>query len=335
MINIIWWEDKFKSKFKNREVRKIKSFLEKIKNGKVFNADPGQIKDIVKDTGEKDSLLILGGHDLFPFCEVKNPTNDWDTMVWTDNPYGSLDSDFLLPERPVGRLPDGGRVKFLLNQLQYTLENGNEFEVFIDTYGLSASVWQDASRNIYRILSENDILLSPPEDSSTVKIKNETTFNYFNLHGSDTKAEWYGQEGSDYPVALTTKNIPNLKNSIVFSEACYGGYILKKKIKDSIALSFLKRGVIGFVGSTTIAYGPPKPPPTEADLMANLFLEEVIKGRKFGRALLNAKYEFFKIMIAEQGFLDGDDRKTLLQFVLYGNPESRVLVKNKKGLLNG
>ncbi|MCK4420912.1 hypothetical protein KAW48_03860, partial [candidate division WOR-3 bacterium] len=329
MLNIIW-NRKTVKKFKKGWMESIEGALSSIEKARVFDTTPKRLRDIVKDSKGDDSFLIIGGHKLFPFYEVRNPTNDRDRVVWTDNLYGSTDDDPLLPERSIGRLPDGGDLGFLLKKIR-SIEEFLDNDTFIDTtFGLSAAVWEDASRNIYKIISDRELLLSPPENTKTIKIGEDVDIFYFNLHGSDKSNKWYGQADGRYPIALSPDNIPGLNNAVVFTEACYGAYTIDKGISDSIALTFLKNGVQCFIGSTTVAYGPPIPPPTEADLLTTLFFEKILRGNKFGISLLNAKQEFFRKMMNEQGFLDGDDKKTLLQFVLYGNPEGRFLAKNAK-----
>jgi len=252
---------------------------------------------------------------------VKNPARDYDKDVLSDNCYASLDADFLLPEVSIARFPDAGSADFLILLIGSLGDNKH----LKGSIGYTAKVWIDASNAVYKTLPDReDILISPPMKSISLGNKiSEKQFFYFNLHGSDTANPWYGQEGGNYPVALIPENIKKVKGGFVFSEACYGAYILNKKSEDSIALKFLKNGLSAFCGSTTIAYGPAAPPSTEADLLAKFYFQNLLNGKDAGNAFLKAKHQFFKEMIKTQGFLDGDDKKTLYQFVLYGDPERR------------
>ncbi len=325
MLNIVWNKKRVEEKYGKEGVKSISKALNKIKKAEIIDTTPEDLSDIVCDSEKLDSFLIVGSHKLFPFYEVDNPTTDGDRIVWTDNFYGSTDDDPLLPERAIGRLPDGGNLDFLIKQIKKIGKTKNKCGPRENTFGLSAAVWEDASRNIYRIISDKELLLSPPETTDTIEIDKNTRMLYFNLHGSDKTNKWYGQGSGRYPVALSPVNITKLRDAVVYTEACYGAYTIDKEISESLALTFLEKGTKCFVGSTTVAYGPRVPPPTEADLLASFFFHEILKGNKFGFALLNAKHEFFKKMIDEQGFLDGNDKKTLLQFVLYGNPEDRII----------
>src|SRR5579864_3989660 len=63
--------------------------------------------------GPIESLLLVGGHDIVPHCQVANPVTDRgvdpDAVVLSDNPYGT-DTDtleqYLAPPVAVGRLTD-------------------------------------------------------------------------------------------------------------------------------------------------------------------------------------------------------------------------------------
>ena len=74
------------------------------------------------------------------------------------------------------------------------------------------------------------------------------------------------------------------------------------------------------VGSTCIAYGAVATPLVAADLLGNYFWQQMKGGRTAGEALMLAKIDMAREMIKRQGFLDAEDQKTLLSFVLYGDP---------------
>jgi len=108
---------------------------------------------------------------------------------------------------------------------------------------------------------------------------------------------------------------------VVVSEACYGAAIAGRDARTALALAFLARGAAGFVGATAISYGPPAPPPGEADLIALHFLRAVQQpGTTLGAAFVAARAGMLRDTLARQCTLDEDDQKTLLEFVLYGDP---------------
>ena len=121
--------------------------------------------------------------------------------------------------------------------------------------------------------------------------------SYYNLHGLPDTNEWYGQRGPDdpvgpdYPVALSANDLQ--KNShypkVVFSEACYGGFITGKKEQDALALRFLNIGTPVFVGSTCTAYGSVSTPLIAADLLGSYFWKNLRDGFNAGEALMEAK----------------------------------------------
>ncbi len=130
---------------------------------------------------------------------------------------------------------------------------------------------------------------------------------------------------------MSPKDIPNDGNAptIVFSEACYGAYINNKNEDEAISLKFLSAGTRVVVGSTCVAYGSVSTPLIGADLLASYFWKAVKNGIPVGEAVRNAKVMIAQEMTKMQGFLDGEDQKTLISFVLYGDP-LLVLASGKK-----
>ena len=74
--------------------------------------DPWKIKLALADLDQAlakkgqmiGALLIVGGPEIVPFHKLPNPTDDADKEVPSDNPYATLDSNYFVPEWPVGRL---------------------------------------------------------------------------------------------------------------------------------------------------------------------------------------------------------------------------------------
>ncbi len=307
-------------------------------------------------TGERiGAVLIVGGDEVIPFHRLPNPTEDADLNVPSDSPYGALDTNYFVTDWPVGRLPGekGSDVGLLLEHLRNT--NGYHTETastgsFIDALlklvffwsrslsdnhvniGYSASVWRRSSLAAFRPVGEGRNLYITPNGrtkSFDVKLLSNAQIGYFNVHGIEDGSEWYGQKdpvenesGPDYPVALKPNDLERITNAprIVFCEACYGGHIFSKTEMQSNALSMIGKGVLAMIGSTTISYGSVNTPLIGADLLGYLVLKHLKEGLPIGTALLKAKVEFVREMNRRQGYLDGEDQKTLISFVLYGDP---------------
>ena len=177
----------------------------------------------------------------------------------------------------------------------------------------------------------SELRISPPYETDTIDIENliKAKCAYFNLHGLSNTPEWYGQRdfsevsnGPDFPVAITAEKISKLLNNIdlVFTEACYGGLTVEKSINDSIAMKLISIGCQGLVGSTCIAYGSVFTPLIGADLLGFIFWKYTKDGYSFGESLMHAKIGLIRVMNERQGYLDGEDQKSILSFVLYGDP---------------
>jgi hypothetical protein len=172
---------------------------------------------------------------------------------------------------------------------------------------------------------------SPPIDHTKFQKSwlEEKDYLYFNLHGAKESGYWYGQEGNQYPRALGPDTVDRAAG-FVAAECCYGAYIVRKSENSALALKFLgEKDIQGFSGSTTIAYGPVKPPSGEADLLTRYLFQYLKQGLTTGESFRNAKQDFARKMLRQQGFLDEDDQKTLLQFVLYGDPTVKFSARKK------
>lgn len=346
--------------------------------------DPWELKlalaDLDKTLAEKGSMigavLIVGGNDVVPFHRLPNPTEDADTEVYSDNPYATVDSNYFVPEWPVGRLPgekgnDAGLLLATLRQATAVYTNPKKskslieslkpgFEVLLQiitlflfkpgsngkkNFGYSAAVWKKASAFVFNPIGESqNVLLSPPEFSGSFPAEriNYSELGYFNLHGLSDSAEWYGQpdasgsvSGVQYPVALKPVDVnkTGMSPEFVFTEACYGAHILEKSENEALSLKFLSIGSKAVAGSTCISYGSIDTPLIGADLLGYLFWKYLNSGLRVGDAFVKAKMDFVREMNKRQDYLDGEDQKTLISFVLYGDPMAIYSnsLKNGKG----
>ncbi len=197
--------------------------------------------------------------------------------------------------------------------------------------GYSAEVWREASENVFKTIGNaNDLRLSPPDNASSIGLINDSLdLGYFNLHGVEDGPNWYGQKdfsstvaGPDYPIALNPDkfSVDNPSPGFVLSEACYGANVNKKQLAEALSLKFLDSGTRSFIGSTCIAYGSVTTPLIAADFLAEAFWRNVLNEQPAGYALMQAKLSLAEEMTKQQGFLDGEDQKTLLSFILFGDP---------------
>ena len=208
------------------------------------------------------------------------------------------------------------------------------------SFGYTAAIWRQASLSVFRPIGEpRALLVSPPLgiNGNSAHAANPipvARLGYFNLHGLADAAEWYGQrdpleaqDGPDYPVALRPEDIGQSERrnnqcapQVVFSEACYGAHILDKSVEEALALKFLAAGSQAVAGSTCMAYGSVTTPLIAADLLGHAFWNFLREGIPAGEALRRAKISLAREMHDRQGYLDGEDQKTLISFVLYGDP---------------
>jgi len=320
-------------------------------------------------TGERiGSLLIVGGDEVVPFHRLPNPTDDSDDDVPSDSPYGALDTNYFVSDWPVGRLPGeyGNDSGLLLDQIHNVIDYHSAqlkkpstlnsllralffweqpWAKYFTNIGYSASVWRRSSLVTFRPVGEGrNLYLSPNGKTNSFDVRklSQAQVGYFNVHGIEDGSDWYGQKdpvedtgGPDYPIALRPADIQKLTSSprIVYCEACYGGHIFGKKENESIALTMLSKGVLAMISSTTISYGSVTTPLIAADLFGYLILKNLRDGLAVGAAMAKARVEFVREMNRRQGYLDGEDQKTLISFVLYGDP--LIAYDPHKALLKG
>jgi hypothetical protein len=286
-----------------------------------------------------DYLMILGSSDVVPHQDLTNPAfdpadpeSDADRFAFGDLPYAcdegySRDvAKFVGPTRVVGRLPDltGAKEPSHLLGLLKTATNwkGRAASSYEDYFGISAAVWEGSTTlsldNIFG--NHNALKLAPPKGPSHPKRDLDGLMHFINCHGDVAVPEFYGQTGNSFPLSLTTKHVGGkIKDGTVASvECCYGGELYNSEVLGNdipICQSYLRQGAYGYLGSTTIAYGPADGNGA-ADLICQYFLLNVFGGASLGRAALVARQDF----VANAAQMDPIDLKTLAQFCLYGDP---------------
>jgi hypothetical protein len=301
------------------------------------------------------AVLIVGGHNIVPFHLLPNPTDDDDDSVPSDNPYAATDENYFAPEWPVGRLPVASDTDLMVKLLSQATAAHREqlrsastprmFGVWVrdrfgrffrprpKAIGYSASIWRKASLAVFQSIgAPRSLITSPPNAAGNMPsvVSRPSPLSYFNLHGLENSPEWYGQrdplrdhsETVEFPIALRPQDVVNSGHApeIVFTEACYGAHVIGKTEETALSLKFLASGSRAVIGSTKISYGSVTPPLIAADLLGRLFWDELRRAVPIGEALRIAKLKLAAEMHERQGYLDGEDQKTLISFVLYGDP---------------
>jgi hypothetical protein len=277
-----------------------------------------------------ESLLIVGGLEIVPFNMAANPTYyDGDQAVPSDSLYGARNPFSLMPEWPVGRIPGAaGDDPDLLVRLLEHAASARPADQLRNPFGYCTAAWRRSSAEVYaEIDAPERLLVSPPIVAATLDRArlDGARLLYCNLHGVIDGSPWYGQRQNGGPLLLALRPSDllglDLRGAVMISEACYGAAIAGRNVDTSLALAFLACGAAGFVGATAISYGPPSPPAGEADLIALHFLRALKQpGVTLGAAFMAARLGMMRDTIASQSMLDEDDQKTLLEFVLYGDP---------------
>ena len=301
---------------------------------------------------EVATLLLIGGDDCIPFHRLHNPIPDDEKILLSDNPYACDDSGYLIPQRIVARIPTGddndprllltmlrtmtsyhaaahheGRLGFDLGAwLRIRNADGNDL-----ARGIAAEVWHTPSREIlHNLHSDAKLLTSPPLDNQqlTSRMLSGHEVLYINLHGASGMPYFYGQAENSWgaatalPIAITPDHMSGatVGGTVLLSEACYGAELLGRTPENSIPLRALANGALAFVGSTVNAYGSAQTPLLGADLLFERLTHHMAHGLPVGLALHFARLEFAQTMYDRQGFLDDVDMKTLIEFILLGDP---------------
>jgi hypothetical protein len=300
--------------------------------------DPGQNKaavDAVFHAYKPDYLVLLGSIDVVPHQPMRNPVydgaNDVDRFAPGDLPYAcnapfsDEASDFIGPDRVVGRLPDltgatdpAVLLAVLAVATKWKQRTRADYE---DHLGITAKVWQKSTvLSLRNVFGAADIHTSPAEGPGWEKAMLSRRVHFVNCHGADSDSQFYGQEGSNYPVAHQAKLVSgNVRaGTIAAAECCYGAQLWAPQGVESqepMPIAYLRSGAFGFFGSSTIAYGPADSN-GDADLVCQYFIESILGGASLGRAALEARQKFVRGVTV----LSPVNTKTLAQFSLFGDP---------------
>jgi hypothetical protein len=313
--------------------------------------DPEQYKTAIDSLFHfytPDYIMLLGATDIIPHCRFRIPIpDDDDTYIPSDVPYACEApfsrnaGDFIAPGRVLGRLPDitgANDPAYIIALIENSIKwNSLKSSAYKNYFSLSVKWWQKSTQislnNIFQ--NNNKLELAPPNEGPYTKADLSPMIHFFNCHGGLRTSEFYGQPSANsnsFPVCLES-NMLDKKISygtVAAAECCYGGLLYNPnrpdKIHIPIANTYLQNNAIAFVGSTTAAYGPADSQ-GGADYITQYFLIALQKGASTGRAFLEAQQRF-----VEKGDvkMDPTDLKTIIQFLLLGDPSITPIEDNPK-----
>jgi hypothetical protein len=319
--------------------------------------------DAIYNLKQPNYILLFGSEDIIPFIHVLNPIygniddnlngiiDDEDTedgeFIKSDLPYACnipFTTDYKkyfkngteVPARAIGRIPDifGAAdlnyvKKVVTACLQWKPQKSFEAKAMV----LAAYSWRSLTQSLAASIFKTrfHLLLSPSKDAHLIpELLRNYKIHLINCHGGSGLSNFNGEKGGNQNVALSTRDIDgNIKpGTIAVAESCYGAELFRDhKQGYPICQNYLEEGAYAFLGSTTSSYGTTTDTiATDADIICRNFLQNVLKGRSTGSALLQARSDFKKT-----GFVSGIDRfinyKTLLQFYLLGDPSIHLVKK--------
>lgn len=311
----------------------------------VKNVNARECKRVVDDLYKKhipDYIVLAGSQDIFPFQEISNPADaDGDLTVPSDlpyacdAPYSKNVQSFTGPTRVVGRIPDvpgENDIQYFTTVIHNIINaKPRKEELYLQYFGVSAWVWRVSTGLSLQNMVGNhkDLLLSPGSKNKYTAAQFKKLTHFYNCHGAQNDMAFYGQKGSNYPIALSSTQLNGKikAGTIVAAECCYGAELVNPALLPqpgalSIANNYLKNNAIAFMGSSNIAYGPADSQGL-ADLITQYFIKNIIGGASTGRALLQARQQF----LSESGpHLDPYELKTVAQFHLLGDPSVLAVI---------
>jgi hypothetical protein len=300
-------------------------------------------------------LVLFGGEQIIPMFQVPNPSgwleSEPDAVVPTDNPYAThlpflpaepTDS-YLIPERAIGRIPDmvdDPDPRWLCDYLETAINWKPKRKSFYNLpYAIcTAEAKEAATDSIQKALGKFDLhpFVCPPDDDSSPNTRQKLTagLHMIKCHGNKQDATFWGfseadERTKDHPCPAITS--ATLKSSpkpftVVASMCCFGAQIFSPSDPNArspqawpIASTYLRKGALGFVGSTMMAWvgradmGP-------ADWIVQGYLKSVLTGESIGNALLVSKQDYQSHNSLADNTFASDEQKTLIEYVLLGDP---------------
>jgi len=300
-----------------------------------------------KHAREVKYVCLIGLWSDLPPYRLPNPTfqfgdGDPDSHCLSDAPYGCFQSVNVardaISDVPVGRVPSLD-VEVVAAALFDSPEWKDARSAFF--LGVTAQCWKEASHEIVKRFMETNsvhVIESPSErfmgtgiltapDWELDELQMQFTITQvpkgsvilFNVHGGADEPGWVGEDNyRNYVPIFEPGTIENFNDSILITEACYGGAMGYDR--ESIVEHFFSNGGKAFVGCSVVAYGSATSDIGCADILATSFLKSIDEGRTLGEALIVAKCE---VLISDPLSQKIND-KTVLSFNLFGAPWHRL-----------
>lgn len=280
-----------------------------------------------------DCVVIVGAQDIIPFQILKDPTKtekEESPYIPSDLPYCSkhtysqIVSDFLPPTRMVTRLPDlhGATGEDGLEVFIETIKGAVSFQQkdekeYQDILCLYAKQWERITLKTMQALAPSGKIsqyASPPNKHPLEHNVLAHNVHFINLHGDKLDNSFYGQEGNQYPKALTADAVYRgiREGSVAVVLCCYGAQLYRTPGEWPAANAYLAGGAV-MMGSTVLAITGP------AEELGSCFLNAFRSSAKpsMQQAFLNARTSF--IAARSKKPLDIFELKTLAEFVFYGD----------------
>jgi hypothetical protein len=220
-------------------------------------------------------------------------------------------------------LTGGGDPNYLIGLIKTASTwKGLPLSEYSSYHAISAKVWEGSTRmsldNMFG--SDRDLHLSPTKGPRWTTSQLARRVHFINCHGAESSSQFLGQQGKRFPVSHDAKLVAGkiTEGTVAAVECCYGAQLYDSSLLGDgqpICNTYLDGKAYGFLGSTTIAYGP-EDTNGAADLICQFFVLQILAGASLGRAALEARQQF----ITSTPQMDPTDLKTLAQFILLGDP---------------
>jgi len=262
-------------------------------------------------------VVIVGGYDVLPSQRLDTlppsvrsgvgaSTSDADNfIVWCDDIYGDFQGD-AFPDLPVSRVPDAKSPKLLLAALASVPSSPAN-----DRFGIRNVARPFANGPFNLLPGSMGLLVSQftvPADIGQGGASSDSV--YFMLHGSDMDgSRFWGETQGGMLEAVNVKNVPKRFSGVVFTGCCWGALTVQttalraspgvplgiRTTGTSMPISYLRAGVLAFVGCTGTHYSPTVPPYNYfGGPMHTAFWKRCRQGEPPAQALFNAKLDYLQ-----------------------------------------